>query len=85
MVSKYGYSIGLMPIVSHISKAQKGMSEHLQNVWVEISVQEAFYIVLQRPVRISSHQVIFINTLPLQDRVYALELIENINWMEGDP
>ena len=80
-------------IVNYISKAQKGMSELLQETCtearkgnssikqqvrdigikfvnnVEISAEEAVYIVLQLPVRKASRQIIFINTSPPEERV----------------
>ena len=40
---------------------------------VEISAQEAVYIVLQLPMRKSSRQVVFINTSPPEDRVQLLK------------
>ena len=82
-----------MYIVSYISKAQKGMSELLQQACaearkgnssikqqvrdignkflnsVEISAQEAVYIILQLPMKKSSHEVLFINTAPPNERV----------------
>ena len=36
---------------------------------IEISAQEAVYITLQLPMRKSSHQVVFINTSPPEDRI----------------
>ena len=40
---------------------------------VEISAQEAVYIVLQLPMKKSSHQVVFINTSPPDERVRLLK------------
>ena len=51
---------------------------------VEISAQEAVYIVLQLPMRKSSRQVVFINTSPPQNRVHLLKPLEEINEMEDD-
>lgn len=50
---------------------------------VEISAQEAVYIVLQLPMRRSSRDVIFINTSPPEERVELLKSILTIltNWM----
>ena len=45
-------------------------SKFLNNV--EISAQEAVYIVLQLPMRKASRQVIFINTSPPEERVELL-------------
>ena len=42
---------------------------------VEISAQEAVYVVLQLPMRKASHRVIFINTSPPAERV---ELLKNL-------
>ena len=51
---------------------------------VEISAQEAVYIVLQLPMRKSSRQVVFVNTSPLEDRVQLLKPLQEINDMEDD-
>jgi hypothetical protein len=51
---------------------------------VEISAQEAVYIVLQLPMRKSSRQVVFINTSPPEDRVQLLKPLQEINDMEDD-
>ncbi len=51
---------------------------------VEISAQEAVYIVLQLPMRKSSREVIFINTSPPEDRVELLKPITDIKEMEDD-
>ena len=51
---------------------------------VEISAQEAVYIVLQFPMRISSRQVVFVNTSPPEDRVQLLKPLQEINDMEDD-
>ena len=97
-----------MYIVSYISKAQKGMSQLLQQACeeakkgncsvkqqvrdignkflnsVEISAQEAVYIVLQLPMRKSSREVIFINTSPPEERVQLLKPMNEIEEMEDD-
>ena len=51
---------------------------------VEISAQEAVYIVLQLAMRKSSPQVIFINTSPPEQRVQLLKPINDIQEMEDD-
>jgi hypothetical protein len=51
---------------------------------VEISAQEAVYIVLQLPMRKSSRQVIFVNTSPPEDRVRLLKPLKEINDLEDD-
>jgi hypothetical protein len=51
---------------------------------VEISAQEAVYIVLQLPMRKSSRQVVFINTSPPEDRVQLLKPLQEISDMEDD-
>ena len=95
-------------IVSYISKAQKGMSELLQQACnearkgnsnikqqvrdvgskflnsVEISAQEAVYIILQLPMKKSSRQVVFINTTPPDERVQLLKPIDEIKEMEDE-
>ena len=57
-------------------------SKFLNNV--EISAQEAVYIVLQLPMRKASRQVIFINTSPPKERVELLKPIDYIKDMEDD-
>ena len=51
---------------------------------VEISAQEAVYIVLQLLMKKSSRQVIFINTTPPNERVQLLKPINDIQEMEDD-
>ena len=51
---------------------------------VEISAQEAVYIVLQLPMRKSSRQVIFINTAPLEERVKLLKPMNEIEKMDDE-
>ena len=51
---------------------------------VEISAQEAVYIVLQLPMRKSSRQVVFIKTSPPEDRVQLLKPLQEIDDMEDD-
>ena len=51
---------------------------------MEISAQEAVYIVLQLPMKKSSCQVIFINTTPPNERVQLLKPINGIQEMEDD-
>ena len=51
---------------------------------VEISAQEAVYIVLQLPMRKASRQVIFINTSPPEERVELLKPLDDIKDMEDD-
>ena len=51
---------------------------------VDISAQEAIYIVLQLPMRKSSRQVVFINTSPPEDRVQLLKPLQEIDDMEDD-
>ena len=51
---------------------------------VEISAQEAVYIVLQLPMRKSSRQVIFVNTAPPEDRVKLLKPMTEIEEMDDD-
>jgi hypothetical protein len=49
-----------------------------------LSAQEAVYIALQLPIRKSSHQVIFIDTSPPENRVQLLKPLQEINDMEDD-
>ena len=51
---------------------------------VEISAQEAVYIVLQLPMRKASRQVIFINTSPPEERVELQKPLDDIKDMEDD-
>ena len=51
---------------------------------VEISAQEAVYIVLQLAMRKSSRQVVFINTSPPENRVHLLKPIKDIIDMDDD-
>ena len=51
---------------------------------VEISAQEAVYIVLQLPMRKSSRQIVFVNTSPPEDRVKLLKCFNDIKEMEDD-
>ena len=51
---------------------------------VEISAQEAVYIVLQLPMRKASRQIIFINTSPPDERVELLKPIQDIKEMDDD-
>ena len=51
---------------------------------VEISAQEAVYILLQLPMRKSSRQVIFVNTSPPGERVHLLKHIDGIRELEDD-
>ena len=51
---------------------------------VEISAQEAVYIILQLPMRKSSREVIFVNTSPPGDRVELLKPMNEIQEMEDE-
>ena len=51
---------------------------------VEISAQEAVYIVLQLPMKKSSREVVFINTAPPNERVQLLKPMNDIKEMEND-
>ena len=51
---------------------------------VEISAQEAVYVVLQLPMRKASRSVIFINTSPPAERVELLKPLSQIENMEDD-
>ena len=51
---------------------------------VEISAQEAVYIILQLPMRKSSREVIFINTSPPEERVQLLKPITEIERMPDE-
>ena len=51
---------------------------------VEISAQEAVYIILQLPMRKSSREVIFVNTSPPGDRVELLKPVDEIQEMEDE-
>ncbi|KAL9954176.1 hypothetical protein ACROYT_G041679 [Oculina patagonica] len=51
---------------------------------VEISAQEALYIVLQLPMRRSSREVVFINTALPDERVRLLKSIDDIQQLEDE-
>ena len=51
---------------------------------VEISAQEAVYIVLQLPMRKASRQIVFINTSPPDERVQLLKPMIEIENMDDD-
>ena len=51
---------------------------------VEISAQEAVYIVLQLPMRKSSREVIFINTTSPEERVQLLKPMNEIEELDDD-
>ncbi len=51
---------------------------------VEISMQEAVYVVLQLPMRKASRSVIFINTSPPSERVELLKSLIEIENMSDD-
>ena len=51
---------------------------------VEISAQEAVYIILQLPMRRSSREVVFINTGSPDERVRLLKSIDHIQQLEDD-
>ena len=51
---------------------------------VEISAQEAVYIILQLPMRRSSREVVFINTDSPYERVRLLKSIDHIQQLEDD-
>jgi hypothetical protein len=51
---------------------------------VELSAQEAVYIILQLPMRISSRNVVFINTSPPSDRVELLKPLSEIEKMSDE-
>ena len=75
------------------TEARKGNSSIKQQVRdignkflnsVEISAQEAVYIVLQLPMKKSSRQVVFINTAPPDEKVQLLKPVNDIKEMEDD-
>ena len=57
-------------------------SNFLNNV--EISAQEAVYLVLQIPMHKASRQFVFINTAPPEERVQLLKPLSDINEMDDD-
>ena len=52
--------------------------------FVEISAQEAVYIILQLPMRKSSRNVVFVDTSPLCDRVELLKPLSEIERMSDE-
>ena len=63
-------------------KARSIGDKFLKNV--KISSLEAVYIVLELPMRKSSHQVVFVNTSPHVGRVKLLKCLNDIKEMESD-
>ena len=60
---------------------------HISNCFtngVEISAQEAVYILLGMPLRQSSRQVVFINTSPPEERVRLLKPMHEIQQLDDD-
>ena len=51
---------------------------------VEISAQEAVYVVLQLPMRKASRSVVFINILPPAERVELLKPFSKIEYLSDD-
>ena len=51
---------------------------------VEISAQDAVYIVLQLPMRKASRQIVFINNSPPEERVELLKPLRDIQEMDND-
>ena len=49
---------------------------------IELSAQEAVYILLQLPLKRSSREVVFVNTNPPEERVYLLK--SNIDQLPDD-
>ena len=57
-------------------------SKFLNNV--EISAQEAVYVILQLSMRRAFRQILFINTSPLEERVELSKPMDDIKEMEDD-
>ena len=51
---------------------------------IEISAQEAVYIVLQHAMRKASRQIVFVNTSPPDERVELLKPLDDIQEMDDD-
>ena len=75
------------------AEARKGYSNIKQQVRdigskfinnVEISAQEAVYIVLQLSMKKSSRQIVFVNTSPPDERVELLKPMDDIRTMDDD-
>ena len=69
---------------NHIIKKQVGDigSKFLNSI--EISAQEAVYIVLQHAMRKASRQIVFVNTSPPDQRVELLKPLHDIQEMDDD-
>ncbi|XP_061190534.1 uncharacterized protein LOC133198460 [Saccostrea echinata] len=52
--------------------------------FVEVSAQEASYLILQMPLTQSSREVVFINTSPPEDRVFLLKHQDELNELPKD-
>ena len=68
---------------STIKQQVRGIGNKFLNT-VEISAQEAVYIVLQLPMRKSSREVIFIPTTPPDERVQLLKSMNEIEQMNDN-
>lgn len=67
---------------NHNNKQVRDIGSKYVNV--EISAQEAVYIVLQLPMRKASRQIIFINTSPPDERVELLKPMDDIKDLDDD-
>ena len=66
----------------HQATSQRHCKQFLNSV--EISAQEAVYIVVQLPMKKSSGQVVFINTAPPDEGVQLLKQLNEIKEMEDN-
>ena len=51
---------------------------------VEISAQEAVYIVLQLPMRKASREIVFVHTSPAEERVQLLKPLDELQHLEDE-
>ena len=84
---------GMSELLQKAAEAKEGNASIKQQVRdigneflnsVEISAQEAVYIILQLPMRKSSRQVIFINRSPPEERVQLLKPMCEIEEMDDE-
>lgn len=88
--SQRGMSKLLHNAVSEARDGNVGIREQVRDIGskfinhVEISAQEAVYIVLQLPMKKASREVVFINTSPPDERVQLVKSLPDIAELEDD-
>ncbi|XP_061196513.1 uncharacterized protein LOC133204782 [Saccostrea echinata] len=91
-ISKSQRGISAMPDKASQEAAEGNMDlkrqvRHIGNKFlnfVEVSAQEASYLILQMPLTQASREVVFINTSPPEDRVFLLKHQDELNELPKD-